>query len=173
MHQRFRMKPIYLLVLQALACYAHAADTAPAMDAPQIIEVMGQGQSRQVQNISRSDMMKAVPGTSPLKSLEKLPGVNFQSADPFGAYEWSTRISIRGFNQNQLGFTLDGIPLGDMSYGNNNGLHISRAISSENVGRVAVSQGAGALATASTNVTRSVVGSGPAREILSTSPWFG
>lgn len=151
MHQRFRMKPIYLLVLQALACYAHAADTAPAMDAPQIIEVMGQGQSRQVQNISRSDMMKAVPGTSPLKSLEKLPGVNFQSADPFGAYEWSTRISIRGFNQNQLGFTLDGIPLGDMSYGNNNGLHISRAISSENVGRVAVSQGAGALATASTS----------------------
>ena len=151
MHQRFRMKPIYLLVLQALACHAYAADTAPAFDATQIVEVMGQGQSRQVQNISRSDMMKAVPGTSPLKSLEKLPGVNFQSADPFGAYEWSTRVSIRGFNQTQLGFTLDGIPLGDMSYGNNNGLHISRAISSENVGRVAVSQGAGTLATASTS----------------------
>ena len=156
MQQRFRIKPMYLIVLQALACYAHAADTAPETFAPavgsiQIVEVMGQGQSRQVQNISRSDMMKAVPGTSPLKSLEKLPGVNFQSADPFGAYEWSTRVSIRGFNQNQLGFTLDGIPLGDMSYGNNNGLHISRAISSENVGRVAVSQGAGALGTASTS----------------------
>ena len=156
MQQRFRMKPICLLVLQALACYAHAADTAPeaaapAADAIQVVEVTGQGQSRQVQNISHSDMMKAVPGTSALKSLEKLPGVNFQSADPFGAYEWSTRVSIRGFNQNQLGFTLDGIPLGDMSYGNNNGLHISRAISSENVGRVAVSQGAGALGTASTS----------------------
>ena len=37
-------------------------------------------------------------------------------------------INIRGFNQNQLGFTLDGVPLGDMSYGNTNGLHISRAI---------------------------------------------
>jgi len=41
------------------------------------------------------------------------------------------RISVRGFNQNQLGFTLDDIPLGDMSYGNWNGLHISRAIIDE------------------------------------------
>ena len=156
MQLRSRLKPLSLFVMQAMACYAHAAepvsvDAAAAMAAPmQVVEVMGQGQSRQVQNVSRADLVKAIPGASPLKALEKLPGVNFQSADPFGSYEWSTRISIRGFNQNQLGFTLDGIPLGDMSYGNNNGLHISRAISSENVGRVAVSQGAGALGTAST-----------------------
>ena len=90
-------------------------------------------------------------GTSPLKAIEKMPGVNFQSADPYGAYEWSTRISIRGFNQNQLGFTLDGVPLGDMSYGNHNGLHISRAIPSELVGRVELSQGAGAIDIASTS----------------------
>lgn len=37
-----------------------------------------------------------------------------------------------------------------MSYGNHNGLHISRAVSSENVGTVVVSQGAGALGTNST-----------------------
>lgn len=157
MQLRSRLKPLSLFVMQAMACYAQAAepvsvDAAIAMAAPsQVVEVMGQGQSRQVQNVSRSDLVKAIPGASPLKALEKLPGVNFQSADPYGSYEWSTRISIRGFNQNQLGFTLDGIPLGDMSYGNNNGLHISRAISSENVGRVAVSQGAGALGTASTS----------------------
>jgi iron complex outermembrane receptor protein len=77
--------------------------------------------------------------------------VNFQSADPFGSYEWSTRIVVRGFNQNQMGFTLDGVPLGDMSYGNHNGLHISRAVPSEDVGRVSLSQGAGALGTASTS----------------------
>ena len=52
---------------------------------------------------------------------------------------------------NQLGYTLDGLPLGDMSYGNHNGLHISRAISSENLGNVTLSQGTGALGTASTN----------------------
>ncbi len=63
----------------------------------------------------------------------------------------SARISIRGFNQNQLGFTLDGIPLGDMSYGNHNGLHISRAIINENIGVTRVSQDAGSLGTASTS----------------------
>src|SRR5476651_172045 len=163
MQQRFPLKPLCLVVLQALACqtYAYAADAvdasadssvAGAIVGPvQTVEITGRGQSRQVQKINKADLAEALPGTSPLKVLEKLPGVNFQSADPFGAYEWSTRFSVRGFNQNQLGFTLDGVPLGDMSYGNNNGLHISRAISSENIGRVAVSQGAGALGTASTS----------------------
>jgi iron complex outermembrane receptor protein len=153
MHTSLRLTPACLLVLHAFASAATAADLpADAPDAaPQVVEVTGKGQTRQVQNITRADIAKAVPGTSPLKVLEKLPGVNFESADPFGAYEWSTRFSIRGFAQQQLGFTLDGVPLGDMSYGNNNGLHISRAISSENIGRVAVSQGAGAVGTASTS----------------------
>ena len=115
------------------------------------VSVFGQGQTRQIQSITNEDMKKAVAGTSPLKVLEKLPGVSFQSSDPFGTYEWSTRFSVRGFGQNYMGFTLDGIPLGDMSYGNNNGLHISRAISSENIGRVNLSQGSGALGVASTS----------------------
>ena len=114
------------------------------------IVVLGFGQARQVQTITGRDIAVLTPGTTPLKAIAKLPGVNFQAADAFGAYEWSSRISIRGFNQNQLGFTLDGIPLGDMSYGNSNGLHISRALISENLGSVSVAQGAGVLGTAST-----------------------
>jgi iron complex outermembrane receptor protein len=43
------------------------------------------------------------------------------------------------------------VPLGDMTYGNHNGLHISRAIPSELVERVVLSQGAGALGTASSS----------------------
>ncbi|KAB7644980.1 TonB-dependent receptor [Polymorphobacter fuscus] len=123
---------------------------ADATDDGEII-VFGRGQVRQVTEVTQMDMRQTVAGSSPFKAIEKLPGVNFQSADPFGVYEWSTRISLRGFNQNQLGFTLDGVPLGDMSYGNVNGLHISRAIISDNVGSVRVSQGAGALGTASTS----------------------
>lgn len=115
------------------------------------IVVYGRGEARQVQGVTAAAIALEAPGTSPLKAIENLPGVSFQSADPFGNYEWSARITIRGFNQNQLGFTLDGVPLGDMSYGNHNGLHISRAISSENVGEVTVAQGAGSLSTASTS----------------------
>lgn len=115
------------------------------------ITVFGQGEVRQVHSLTQAQLSQNPAGTSPLKAIEKLPGVNFQSADPYGAYEWSTRIVVRGFNQNQLGFTLDGVPLGDMSYANHNGLHISRAVMSENIGGVTLSQGAGALGTASTS----------------------
>jgi iron complex outermembrane receptor protein len=115
------------------------------------IVVFGKGETKQVQELSGDDIVLLTPGTSPLKAIEKLPSVNFQSADPFGNYEWSTRISIRSFNQNQLGFNFDGIPLGDMTYGNHNGLHISRVVSPENVGSVRVTQGAGSLGTQSTN----------------------
>lgn len=128
-----------------------ADDSAPADSPANDIIVIGRGESRQVQRISAADIDILAAGTSPLKAISKLPGVNFQSADPFGAYEWSERVSIRGFNQNQLGFTLDGIPLGDGSYGNVNGLHISRAISSENIGETRVSQGAGSIGTQATN----------------------
>jgi iron complex outermembrane receptor protein len=136
----------------ALAAAAPGAAQEAATGAVASIEsviVYGQGETRQIQELKAADLAILTPGTSPLKAIEKLPNVNFQSADPFGAYEWSTRISIRGFNQNQLGFTLDDVPLGDMSYGNHNGLHISRAIASENIGLIRVAQGSGALGTAS------------------------
>ncbi len=115
------------------------------------IIVFGVGETRQQSSITGAAIAIEAPGTSPLKAIERLPGVSFQSADPFGAYEWSARVVLRGFNQNQLGFTLDGVPLGDMSYGNHNGLHISRAAISEYIGRVDVAQGSGALGTASSS----------------------
>ncbi len=138
----------------ALAQNTTATSATQVADAAEMLDeiiVFGRGEARQVQGVTAAAIALEAPGTSPLKAIDKLPGVSFQSADPFGAYEWSARISIRGFNQTQLGFTLDGVPLGDMSYGNHNGLHISRAISSENVGAVTVAQGAGSLATASTS----------------------
>ena len=137
---------------QAAPAAAEADATAPAETGDgDAIVVYGTGKTRQVQELSGADLAIQAAGTSPLRAIAKLPSVNFQSADAFGAYEWSTRITLRGFNQNQLGFNLDGIPLGDMSYGNYNGLHISRAISPENIGSTVVSQGSGAIDTQSTN----------------------
>ena len=134
----------------AFAGQAAAAEAEAASEVSELV-VYGQGETRQVQTIQAAELARAAPGASPLKLVAKLPGVNFQSADAFGAYEWSTRITIRGFNQNQLGFTLDDVPLGDMSYGNHNGLHISRAISPENIAQVQLAQGSGTLETASTS----------------------
>ena len=137
----------------AFAQSVATVDVAPAADdtGSNDIVVIGKGETRQVQELGQQDLAELVPGTSPLKAIEKLPSVNFTGADPFGAYEWAERVSIRGFNQNQLGFTLDGIPLGDASYGNVNGLHISRAIISENISLTRVSQGSGSIGTQATN----------------------
>jgi iron complex outermembrane recepter protein len=154
------MKPTALSLL--LASCAFIAVPAFAQDAPlpaddmaadggEDIVVFGRGETRQVAELAAGDVTILAPGTSALKAIERLPGVNFQSADAFGNYEWSQRVSIRSFNQNQIGFTFDGVPLGDGSYGNNNGLHISRAVISENVGSVRVSQGSGSIGTQATN----------------------
>jgi iron complex outermembrane receptor protein len=145
------LSSVALLPQAALAAEAPSGVDAPSADdsatatesTGEEIVVFGRGQSRQTQEIKAVDIALLAPGSSPLRALEKLPSVNIQSADPFGAYEWSTRVTIRGFNQNQLGFNLDGIPLGDMTYGNNNGLHISRAVSGDNIARTVVSQGSG------------------------------
>ena len=123
------------------------ADTSNGDD----IIVFGRGETRQVSEITQADIAILPPGTTALKALDKLPSVNFQSADPFGAYEWSERITVRGFDQSRLGFTLDGIPLGNQNYGNNNGLHTSRAISPENVATTRLTQGAGSVGTQATN----------------------
>lgn len=137
--------------MSAQAQEAGAITTAAAGAAVEEIVVMGTGETRQVQTVSGQELEMAVPGASPLKLVEKLPNVNFQAADPFGSYEWAARIAIRSFNQNQLGFTLDDVPLGDMTYGAHNGLHVSRAIAGENIGSVELAQGAGSLAVASSN----------------------
>jgi iron complex outermembrane receptor protein len=161
MRMRIRMLAAGLLAGTSLftagAAFAQTATTATLVDDTQPqsggdeIVVIGKGETRQTQTLTQGDISLLVPGTSPLKAIEKLPGVNFQGADPFGAYEWAQRVSIRGFNQNQLGFTLDGIPLGDASYGNVNGLHISRAIISENIEQTQVSQGSGSIGAQATN----------------------
>ena len=144
-----------LVSVAAHAAEANAASTADAADTDaslaNAIVVVGKGETRQAQQLSAKDIAVMAPGTSPMKAIENLPSVNFESADPFGAYEWAERVSIRGFAQNQLGFTLDGVPLGDASYSNDNGLHVSRAISSEDIAVTRVSQGAGALGTQATN----------------------
>ncbi|GAA3683128.1 MULTISPECIES: TonB-dependent receptor [Acetobacter] len=115
------------------------------------IAVFGHGSTRQTMSIGRASMQQSVPGTSALKVLNELPGVLYQSADPFGVYEYSSQIFMRGFSQSQLGFTLDDVPLGDQQFNNYNGLGITRAIISDNIGNVNVSQGAGGIDVASTS----------------------
>ena len=97
------------------------------------------------------ETQKLLPGVSPLKAIQTLPGVLYETADPWGNNEQNESLFVHGFNTQQLGYTMDGVPLGDQQYGNYNGLSVSRALSSENTAKVALSSGAGSLGVASTS----------------------
>jgi hypothetical protein len=122
-------------------------DTPPS-DIPSTIVITGRS-TRSSTELPGTEIQKILPGVSPLKAIQTLPGVLYITADPWGYNEQNAQIFIHGFAANQLGYTMDGVPLGDQSYGNYNGLAPQRAVISENVGRVIVSTGAGDLATAS------------------------
>jgi hypothetical protein len=143
-------------MMSAPAFAADAADAgAPEAEAgtegADAIIVTGRTTTRSVTQVSAVEIQKVLPGVSPLKAIQTLPGVTFLTADPWGNNEQNISLFVHGFNAQQLGYTLDGIPLGDQTYGNYNGLSPQRAIISENVGRVTLASGAGDLGTASTS----------------------
>ena len=101
--------------------------------------------------LSGVEMQKLIPGANPLKAIQTLPGVVFTTSDPIGNNEQNLALFVHGFSTQQLGYTMDGVPLGDQQYGNYNGLSVSRSVSSENVNRVELSSGAAGLGVASTS----------------------
>ncbi|WBO24071.1 TonB-dependent receptor [Sphingomonas abietis] len=125
-----------------------AAPPAPADNGGIIVTAR---RTRSVLTLQGAEIQKIMPGASPLKAIQTLPGVTFMTADPWGNNEQNISLFIHGFSASQLGYTMDGIPLGDQTYGNYNGLSPQRAIISEDVGRVTLASGAGDLGTASTS----------------------
>ncbi|RMT79029.1 TonB-dependent receptor [Pseudomonas viridiflava] len=162
---RFPLRRLVLLIgLHALSLSTYAQDAATptasteepvsgvtdATDATLgTVSVIGQGETRQVQRVSDEDIKAYSAATNPMKVLQRLAGVSFQSGDPLGREESSQRISLRGFDMHHLGYTLDGVTLGNMSFANFNGLSITRAIIAENIADSEVAAGIGALGTAS------------------------
>jgi len=135
---------------EAAAATATAA-AAAVVDGPIATVEIATHKTRSAVAMNKSDIQKILPGINPLKALQTLPGVSFQTADPWGNNEQNLSLFVHGFNGQQLGYTLDGVPLGDQQYGNYNGLSPQRAVTSENVSSVILSTGAGDLATASTS----------------------
>lgn len=164
------LRPTLIALAAAFLCAAtaHAEDTpvaapaaADAPAAPAIQDTTPQGAIATVEISTRKtrssvamggvEIQKVLPGVNPLKALQALPGVSFQTADPWGNNEQNLSLFVHGFNAQQMGFTMDGVPLGDQSYGNYNGLAPQRALTSENVRSVVLATGAGDLGTPSTN----------------------
>ena len=144
------------ITLSTMPAYAEdvaaaAASSEGAVDGGSEAILVTAKTTRSATAIQQAEIQKILPGVSPLKAIQTLPGVLYITADPWGNNEQNAQIFIHGFNFQQLGYTMDGIPLGDQNYGNYNGLSPQRAVISENVGRVVVTTGAGDLGTPSTS----------------------
>ena len=156
-----------IFAVTAVACLTCAAQ-AQAQDAPAVkaadapsgaadggaapdIVVIGSGQTRSVSTLLPSNLDVLPPGSSVQKALNFLPGVMAQSIDALGLNEQSLTLQVRGFSTTHLGYTLDGMPLGDGAYNNYNGLTISRALISENLDRADLATGIAGLGIPSTS----------------------
>ena len=67
--------------------------------------------TRSKSTLTNEFLQTRVPGQSVLESLNLLPGVNFTSNDAYGSA--GGNIRIRGFDNNRIALTWDGIPLND------------------------------------------------------------
>jgi iron complex outermembrane receptor protein len=77
-----------------------SSEPAARLTTTDTVTVTAPGEARSEQSIDSKLLLEAAPGTSPIQTLARLPSVSVTSADPYGAYEWALRISVRGFNQN-------------------------------------------------------------------------
>ena len=106
---------------------------------------VGRGDSRANNSLDLETLELVLPGVSPEKMIDRIPGVNVVTRDPFGFYEFGNDIRVRAFSIANLGVTLDGVPNGNSSA--RYGTPIGRLVSSENLTSIKISQGAGDVTT--------------------------
>jgi iron complex outermembrane receptor protein len=102
---------------------------------------IGRDQASNTVAVTREELLSAPAGISGLKMLESLPGFNVQTDGALGLYEFGNSVTVRAFNLQQIGFVLDGVPMGRSdAFG---GSPIFRYVDNENLGSVVASPGAG------------------------------
>ncbi len=125
-------------------------------------DAIGEGEAGNTISVTREALLSAPSGVSGLKALEGLPGFNVQTDGALGLYEFGNSVTVRAFNFQQVGFTLDGIPMGRPdAFG---GSPIFRYVDNENLQQVRASPGSGNI------VLPSATSLGPVVEYLTTKP---
>ncbi|KMQ93826.1 ferric siderophore receptor [Lasius niger] len=103
--------------------------------------------------IGRATLEHFAEGTNALQALAaSTPGASFNSGDAAGLDAFANTFYLRGYNQTQLGYTMDGIPLGNQGYGGQAGADANQIIIQENIASLSASQGAGSLETPSSTL---------------------
>lgn len=125
-------------------------------------DAIGEGEAGNTVSVTREALLSAPSGVSGLKALEGLPGFNVQTDGALGLYEFGNSVTVRAFNFQQVGFVLDGIPMGRPdAFG---GSPIFRYVDNENLQQVRASPGSGDVSLPSATSL------GPVVEYITTEP---
>ena len=138
-------------VMQLGVAHAQQPATEAAGEvAPTVVQVTGQalgkGEARANSVIDLAVIAEQPAGLDPLKLLARVPGMQVSSSDALTG-SFSMRLSMRGFNKEQIGISIDGIPNGSTL--SNGGTMPNRLLDPANLIRVDASQTAGDLGTPS------------------------
>lgn len=102
--------------------------------------------------LNKNDWSDVLSGTSALALVKNLPGVTFTSTDAYGLDLSDGFLLVRGFRQNELAITFEGIPLNDGSYGSVTGTAPLNVGVTADIGTVEVSPGSASVDTFSNSV---------------------
>lgn len=105
------------------------------------IIIIGRGHTRASNTVVPQEIAGKAPGVAVQAFFGNLPGINVQMSDPFGLYEFGNSVRIRGFGSEQVGISLDGVPL--ESYDLRDGSPPSRFVDTEDLASLTVAQGSG------------------------------
>jgi len=148
-----RLNPIAVAVL--LACQSlsiQAEESAAAAEAAiEVLTVSGKKVSYANNVTAETAKLAHSPIGNVMDLINNLPGVHVSQGDAFGADDYTTTVSMRGFvidrADQQLGITIDGIPNGGSAYAG--GSKANRYLDVENTLLVEAGQGAADIASAS------------------------
>ena len=114
--------PVVSAVCAALTAQGALSQT-PSSETSGLEEVVIVSKATTYANNEITDSMKLQNSsiTSINNFIDNLPGVSVHEGDAFGFDDWSTAITVRGFQTNlaeqQVGSTIDGLPNGNSNYG--------------------------------------------------------
>lgn len=129
--------------VEEIVVVAHRADAVTGTTTPV-------GPNQYVLN--KNDWSDVLSGTSALALVKNLPGVTFTSTDAYGLDLSDGFLFVRGFRQEQLAVTFEGIPLNDGSYGSVTGTAPLNVGVTSDIGAVEVSPGSANVDTFSNSV---------------------
>jgi len=96
---------------------------------------------KSVSTVTSDYISKQAPSANAFDLIAMLPGANVASSDPLG-FSPQNNITVRGLNNDAIGYTLEGMPLNDIAYYTG---YPSQFADSENYSQISLAQGSADL----------------------------